>query len=83
MNSISVRTRREVRVEPLSHFKNYRSECVDGNVKLIESEPVVKAMAEDFSVSMNALRNQPSSPRSRRITSDAVDLADDIKTFKE
>lgn len=56
MESISCRTRGEVRIDPLSHFKNYRSESVDGKVKLIECEPVVKAMAEDFSVTMNALR---------------------------
>lgn len=83
MESISCRTRGEVRVNPVPHFPNFRSEKVNGIVKLVECEPVAPRLAEDASILYNAMRNEPKAVRSHRHNVDAVDLPNLLNNLTE
>lgn len=72
--SVYSRTRRDVRNIQVVHRSNYVASVVDGVVKLTESEPVVPSLSSEYSVSMNALRNNGNKPMRKRINVDAVDL---------
>ena len=81
MISISVRTRGDVRNVVHPHYKNFDVQRVDGVSKLVERDPVASSLASEFSISMNAMLHNPSSPRSR-MNVDAVDLLDNINKIK-
>lgn len=72
--SVYSRTRRDVRNIQVVHRPNYVASVVDGVVKLTVSEPVVPSLSSEYSVTMNALRNNGNNPLRKRINVDAVDL---------
>ena len=68
--------------KPSRDYQNYQSEIVDGKVVLTVCEPVAKSLAAQYSVTENALVNQPSRNIRKRINVDAVDVPQVINDLK-
>lgn len=79
MTSISCREHDDVRVGRVPRYKNYSSQVVDGEVQLVETDPVIPSLASEHSVTINAVTREPSSRLRSRMNVDAVDLASEIK----
>lgn len=82
MNQISCRKRGDIRFDRESHYVNLGFTEVDGEVKLLPVDPVAPSLANEYSVSMNAMKRENSKPRSRRLNVDAVDLIGEVSKIK-
>ena len=82
MNSISIRTRGPYDLNRSHRYVNFSSQFADGELVHTPSQPVSPSLAEEYSISNNAVLRSGSSKLKQRLNVDAVDLEPLIKKLQ-